>query len=54
VIQSAKIASFTRRAAEFGPEGEPLSKNMEGVRRRKRELVDGLVKRAPPGPRQNQ
>jgi pyruvate/2-oxoglutarate dehydrogenase complex dihydrolipoamide dehydrogenase (E3) component len=43
VIHSAKIASFARRAAEFGLEGEPLSTNMESVRRRKREMVDGLV-----------
>src|SRR5882762_701192 len=43
VIHSAKIASYARRAGEFGLEGEPLSTNMEGVRRRKREMVDGLV-----------
>ncbi|MEO8130013.1 MAG: FAD-dependent oxidoreductase [Bryobacteraceae bacterium] len=43
VIHSAKIVSFAHRAAEFGLEGEPLSTDMQGVRRRKREMVDGLV-----------
>src|SRR3984893_13875870 len=43
VIHSAKVASFARRAAEFGLKGEPLSTNMESVRHRKREMVDGLV-----------
>src|SRR5882762_9082642 len=43
VIHSAKVAAFARRAAEFGLEGGPLSTNMEGVRRRKRKMVDGLI-----------
>jgi pyruvate/2-oxoglutarate dehydrogenase complex dihydrolipoamide dehydrogenase (E3) component len=43
VIHSAKIASFARRAEEFGLEGPPLVTNMKGVLRRKQKMVDGLV-----------
>jgi pyruvate/2-oxoglutarate dehydrogenase complex dihydrolipoamide dehydrogenase (E3) component len=43
VIHSAKIASFTRRAQEFGLDGAPLATNMNGVLRRKQKMVDGLV-----------
>src|SRR5262245_66304013 len=44
VIHSAKVASLFRRAAEFGIETKPTSVHMDGVRKRKREMVDGLVK----------
>jgi pyruvate/2-oxoglutarate dehydrogenase complex dihydrolipoamide dehydrogenase (E3) component len=43
VIHSAKVASFAGRAGEFGLDGPPLTTNMKGVRRRKREMVDRLV-----------
>ncbi|MEP7366136.1 MAG: FAD-dependent oxidoreductase [Acidobacteriota bacterium] len=43
VIHSAKIASFVKRAAEFGLEEKPLATNMQGVYRRKQSMVDGLV-----------
>lgn len=39
VIHSAKVASFARRAGEYGLEGPPLTTSMEGVRRRKRQMV---------------
>jgi pyruvate/2-oxoglutarate dehydrogenase complex dihydrolipoamide dehydrogenase (E3) component len=43
VIHSAKVASFARRAEEFGLKGEPLTTDMKGVLRRKRKMVDGLI-----------
>ncbi|MEO8053244.1 MAG: mercuric reductase [Acidobacteriota bacterium] len=43
IIQSAKVASLFRRAAEFGIETGPFKISMEGVRRRKRQMVDGLI-----------
>jgi pyruvate/2-oxoglutarate dehydrogenase complex dihydrolipoamide dehydrogenase (E3) component len=43
VIHSAKVASFASRAPEFGLEGGPLETHMEGVLRRKRKMVDGLI-----------
>jgi pyruvate/2-oxoglutarate dehydrogenase complex dihydrolipoamide dehydrogenase (E3) component len=43
VIHSAKVASLFRRAAEFGIETGPFSISMEGVRGRKRQMVDGLI-----------
>jgi pyruvate/2-oxoglutarate dehydrogenase complex dihydrolipoamide dehydrogenase (E3) component len=42
VIQSAKVRSFTRRAAEFGTELGSAETNMAGVQARKRAMVDGL------------
>ena len=43
VIRSAKVASFARRAAEFGLEiGSPVT-NMAGVQRRKRKMVADLI-----------
>jgi pyruvate/2-oxoglutarate dehydrogenase complex dihydrolipoamide dehydrogenase (E3) component len=44
VVHSAKVASLFGRAAEFGIETQPFAIRMEGVRKRKREMVDGLVK----------
>jgi pyruvate/2-oxoglutarate dehydrogenase complex dihydrolipoamide dehydrogenase (E3) component len=44
VIQSAKVASLFARAAEFGIETGPFAINMEGVRERKRKMVDLNVK----------
>jgi pyruvate/2-oxoglutarate dehydrogenase complex dihydrolipoamide dehydrogenase (E3) component len=42
IIHSAKVRSFTRRAAEFGVELESAVTNMKGVQARKRAMVDGL------------
>ena len=43
VIHSAKVASLARRGAEFGLETGPIATNMEGVQRRQRLMVDGLI-----------
>ena len=43
IIQSAKVRSFTRRAAEFGVDLESAATNMKGVQARKRAMVDGLI-----------
>jgi pyruvate/2-oxoglutarate dehydrogenase complex dihydrolipoamide dehydrogenase (E3) component len=42
VIYSAKVRSLTMRAAEFGVEVEAAVTSIEGVRARKRAMVDGL------------
>jgi pyruvate/2-oxoglutarate dehydrogenase complex dihydrolipoamide dehydrogenase (E3) component len=42
IIHSAKVRSFTMRAAEFGIELESAVTNMNGVQARKRAMVDGL------------
>jgi pyruvate/2-oxoglutarate dehydrogenase complex dihydrolipoamide dehydrogenase (E3) component len=42
VIHSAKVRSFTRRAAEFGVELESAATSMKGVQARKRAMVEGL------------
>ena len=42
VIHSAKVRSFTMRAAEFGVEQESAATSMKGVLARKRSMVDGL------------
>jgi pyruvate/2-oxoglutarate dehydrogenase complex dihydrolipoamide dehydrogenase (E3) component len=44
IIHSGKVVSLFRRAAEFGVETPPFSISMEGVRNRKRAMVDGLIK----------
>jgi pyruvate/2-oxoglutarate dehydrogenase complex dihydrolipoamide dehydrogenase (E3) component len=44
VIHSAKIASMVTRAAEFGIDVPSFAISMEGVRARKRAMVDALVK----------
>jgi len=43
IIQSAKVRSFTRRAAEFGVDLESAATNMKGVQARKRAMVDSLI-----------
>ena len=40
IIHSAKVRSFTRRAAEFGVDLESAKTNMAGVQARKRAMVD--------------
>ena len=42
IIRSAKVRSFTRRAAEFGVALESAVTRMQGVQARKRAMVDGL------------
>jgi pyruvate/2-oxoglutarate dehydrogenase complex dihydrolipoamide dehydrogenase (E3) component len=42
IIHSAKVRSFTMRAAEFGVELEAAVTDMRGVQARKRAMVDGL------------
>ena len=42
-IWSAKVADLTRHAQDFGTLCGPVSIDMEGVRRRKREMVQALV-----------
>lgn len=42
IIHSAKVRSFTRRAAEFGVELGSAVTDMSGVQARKRAMVDGL------------
>ena len=42
IIQSAKVRSFTTRAAEFGVDLKSAATNMYGVQARKRAMVDGL------------
>jgi pyruvate/2-oxoglutarate dehydrogenase complex dihydrolipoamide dehydrogenase (E3) component len=43
IIASAKVRSFTRRAAEFGVDLESAATNMKGVQARKRAMVDSLI-----------
>ncbi|MCU1272051.1 MAG: Dihydrolipoyl dehydrogenase [Acidobacteriaceae bacterium] len=43
IIRSAKVASFAKRAEEFGLELRSLSVNMAGVQRRKRKMVEDLI-----------
>src|ERR1700716_3221522 len=42
IIHSAKVRSFTNRAAEFGVDLEPAAPNMKVVQARKRAMVDDL------------
>jgi pyruvate/2-oxoglutarate dehydrogenase complex dihydrolipoamide dehydrogenase (E3) component len=44
IIHSAKVASLAQRGTEFGLEIDSMSTNMAGVQRRKRTMVDALVK----------
>ena len=44
IIHSAKVASFAARASEFGLEVGSTATNMRGVQRRKRKMVDDLIK----------
>src|SRR6201984_2293858 len=43
IVHSAKVASFARRAAEFGLELGSLTIDMAGVQRRKRKMVEGEI-----------
>ena len=43
VIQSAKVAEFLRQAASYGMQTGRAAVEMDGVRRRKRGMVDGLI-----------
>src|SRR4051794_6402272 len=43
VIHSANVASLFHRAAEFGIQTDSYAVNMEGVRKRRRDMIDGLV-----------
>lgn len=43
VIRSAKVAQFVRHAAEYGQRTGPVTTDMGGVRRRKRQMVEGLI-----------
>ena len=43
IIYSAHLAALFRRGAEFGITSGPISVDMEGVRRRKRQMVDDLI-----------
>ena len=43
VIRSAKVADLVRNAAAYGVGTTPATTDMEGVRRRKRTMVDGLI-----------
>lgn len=43
VIHSAQVAALFRRGAEFGIASGPVSVDMSGVRRRKRQMVDDLI-----------
>jgi pyruvate/2-oxoglutarate dehydrogenase complex dihydrolipoamide dehydrogenase (E3) component len=44
VIHTAKVASLFRRHEEFGIQTGPVTIDMEGVYRRKRNMVDDLIK----------
>lgn len=43
IIYSAQVAALFRRGAEFGIASGPPSVDMDGVRRRKRQMVDELI-----------
>ena len=43
IIRSAKVADLVSRGAAYGVRSESAIVEMEGVRRRKREMVDGLI-----------
>lgn len=43
VIRSAKVADLVARAASYGTRTTPGTTDMDGVRRRKREMVDGMM-----------
>jgi pyruvate/2-oxoglutarate dehydrogenase complex dihydrolipoamide dehydrogenase (E3) component len=53
VIHSAKVVGLVRRTSTFGLRLGPWSVDMAGVRRRKRELVNGLARVALLGPRRS-
>jgi pyruvate/2-oxoglutarate dehydrogenase complex dihydrolipoamide dehydrogenase (E3) component len=43
VIQSARVAELVRHAADYGTSTMPSTTRMEDVRRRKREMVEGMI-----------
>ena len=43
MIRSAKVADLVSRATSYGVRTEVATVEMEGVRRRKREMVDGMI-----------
>jgi pyruvate/2-oxoglutarate dehydrogenase complex dihydrolipoamide dehydrogenase (E3) component len=43
VIRSAKVAHLVHRAGEYGVRTERATMDMEGVRQRKRVMVDGMI-----------
>jgi pyruvate/2-oxoglutarate dehydrogenase complex dihydrolipoamide dehydrogenase (E3) component len=43
VIRSAKVADLVSHAASYGVRTEPATVEMEDVRRRKQEMVDGMI-----------
>jgi pyruvate/2-oxoglutarate dehydrogenase complex dihydrolipoamide dehydrogenase (E3) component len=43
VIQSARVAALVRHAADYGTSTMPSTTRMEDVRRRKREMVEGMI-----------
>jgi pyruvate/2-oxoglutarate dehydrogenase complex dihydrolipoamide dehydrogenase (E3) component len=43
VIRSAKVADLVQRAASYGMQTEAATVDMAGVRRRKRQMVEGLI-----------
>src|SRR4051812_31756773 len=43
VIRSAKVASFARHAAQYGTRTDAAKVEMEGVRARKRAMVDAQI-----------
>src|SRR5687767_1601947 len=44
IIHSAKVASLAARGAEFGLQLDSVSTNMAVVQKRKRSMVDALIK----------
>jgi pyruvate/2-oxoglutarate dehydrogenase complex dihydrolipoamide dehydrogenase (E3) component len=43
VVRSAKVAALVSNASAYGVQTGPVTVDMAGVRRRKREMVDGLI-----------
>jgi pyruvate/2-oxoglutarate dehydrogenase complex dihydrolipoamide dehydrogenase (E3) component len=43
VVRSAKVANLVGHAAAYGVRTTPATTDMEGVRRRKRDMVDGMI-----------
>ena len=43
VIRIAKVADLVHQSAEYGIKATPATTDMLGVRRRKREMIDGLI-----------
>ena len=43
VIRSAEVADLVRRSASYGVRAEGATVDMNQVRRRKREMVDGMI-----------